>query len=417
MLPVGEEARLARPQAAFGLYVHIPFCEKKCPYCDFNTYAGMTASHQATVDALCAEMRRWARLLGERPVGSVFVGGGTPTVLTASQLEQLFGALHSTFSLSPDCEVTCEANPGTVDREKFRLLRRLGVSRLSLGVQSFQPDELAFLGRIHDVDDVYRAVESARTAGFENINLDFIFGLPHQSVEAWRDTLECAIHLQPQHLSMYSLIVEEETPLHHWVATGKVDAPDEDLAAELYEIAMQRMAAAGYRQYEISNWARSDASVQTQLLPALASRHNLLYWRNEEYLGIGPGAHSHLRMLGEDGAVNSCRWGNRKPVPGYIKRIETDRPVHAFLEAIDAETAMGESMMVGLRLVEAGVDRVLFREHNGIDCVDFFARQLDSLVAEGLIEVLDDRVRLTQHGKMVGNQVFLQFLPDAALAN
>jgi len=412
LLPVAENAQLARPRDAFGVYLHIPFCEKKCPYCDFNTYAGMTASHQTTVDALCSEMRRWQHLLGNRPVSTIFVGGGTPTALTAAQLQQLFATLYATFTILPDCEITCEANPGTVDRDKFRLLRSLGVNRLSLGVQSFQPDELAFLGRIHSVEDVHSAFAAARDAGFENINLDFIFGLPHQSVAGWRETLAQAIALQPEHLSAYSLIVEENTPLHHWVETGRVDAPDEDLAAELYETAMETLATAGYRQYEVSNWAKQDAESAGSLLPSLASRHNLLYWRNAEYLGIGPGAHSHLRLCNAAGKGVSHRWGNRKPVPGYVRRMESGQPVHDFCETIDAATAMAESMIVGLRLVDAGVDRGLFLAHHGVDCVTHFAPQIEALRNEGLLVVSADRVQLTDRGKMVGNQVFLHFLPD-----
>jgi oxygen-independent coproporphyrinogen-3 oxidase len=408
----GEDAQLARPHDPFGIYLHIPFCEKKCPYCDFNTYAGMAASHQATVDALCGEMERWAPLLGKRAVSTIFVGGGTPTVLTGAQLQQLFTALHATFAVLPDCEITCEANPGTVDREKFHLLRTLGVNRLSLGVQSFQPDELTFLGRIHNVEDVRIAYQSARDAGFDNINLDFIFGLPHQSITGWRDTLAQAIALQPEHLSAYSLIVEENTPLHHWVESGRVDAPDEDLAAELYEIAMETLAVAGYRQYEVSNWARRTAAATETLLPSLASQHNLLYWRNAEYLGIGPGAHSHLRLRGAEGESVSHRWGNRKPVPGYVRRVETGQSVQDFCEVIDAATAMAESMMVGLRLVDAGVDRGRFLAHHGVDCVDYFAPQIAALQDEGLLVATPNRVQLTERGKMMGNQVFLRFLPD-----
>lgn len=418
MLPLPDDTHLSFPQTPMGIYLHIPFCEKKCPYCDFNTYAGMSSSHQATVDALCAEMRRWSALLESRPVCSVFVGGGTPTVLAEAQLQQLFAALHANFTILPDCEITSEANPGTVDRAKFGALRSLGVNRLSLGVQSFQPDELTFLGRIHDVADVHRAVASARDAGFDNINLDFIFGLPHQDRTRWRDTLEQALALQPEHLSMYSLIVEENTPLHHWVESGRVDTPDEDLAADLYEIAMARLAQADYAQYEISNWARrADGETHASQLPRLASRHNLLYWQNEEYLGIGPGAHSHLRLRDEDGASSSHRWGNRKPVPGYVRRVETGMPVHDFHERINAATAMGESMMVGLRLVDAGVDRRMFFAHHGVDCVAVYAPQIEELSRDSLIEVLPDRVRLTSRGKMVGNQVFLRFLPDQELPN
>ena len=226
-----------------GLYIHIPFCEHKCPYCDFNTYAGLTDLFGSTVDALVREMEQQHGLLDGRTVQTVFLGGGTPTILSGAELDRLFEGIDANFTIAADAEITSEANPGVVDRAKFAALRALGVNRLSMGVQSFQPDELSFLGRIHDVADVYRAVESARSVGFDNLNLDFIFGLPHQSPSGWRDTLQRATELEPEHLSLYSLIVEPETPLYHWVETGRVDQPDDDEAAALYEEAMAGLAA------------------------------------------------------------------------------------------------------------------------------------------------------------------------------
>lgn len=418
LLPIDADARLAMAETPFSLYLHIPFCEKKCPYCDFNTYAGMQDIHQATVDALCGEMARWKPLLGKRAVQTIFVGGGTPTVLSAAQLEQLVGALHANFDVAPDCEFTSEANPGTVDRAKFGVLRRLGVNRLSLGVQSFDPDELAFLGRIHDVADVYRAVDDARDAGFDNLNLDFIFGLPKQEPEKWERTLDAALAVGTEHLSLYSLIVEENTPLFHWVETGRVEEPDEDLAAQLYERAMDRLGGAGYAHYEISNWARrtanESANRRRQTLPRLASRHNLVYWQNGEYLGIGPGAHSHLRLRDGTGASASHRWGNRKPVPSYVRRVNDNQPLHEFHETLDAPTAMAESMMLGLRLIDDGVSLERFRSLHGATLENVYAPLLAELAGDGLIELLADRVRLTERGKMVGNQIFLRFLPDDA---
>jgi len=405
--------------APLGLYIHIPFCAQKCPYCDFNTYAGLEKHVGTTVEALCQEMRRWQALLAARRVDTIFLGGGTPTLLSGAQLKRLFTAIHANFRVSPTCEITSEANPGTVDRAKFDILYELGVNRLSIGVQSFQPDELAFLGRIHNVDDVVKAFEAARAAGFANINLDFIFGLPEQSLANWRSTLEEALALTPEHLSLYSLIVEPTTPLHHWVATGKVAAPDDDLAATHYEYAMQRLAEAGYVHYEISNWAKTSASgpvdtaVETdQVMPTFACQHNLIYWRNQEYLGIGPGAHSHLWFATPDGTLQRRRWGNRKPVPGYVKRIQQGESVEEFREEIEPREAIGETMMLGLRLLQEGVPRRRFLTVHGIELQALFAKELAQLQAWGMIELDPVRVRLSPQGVLLGNQVFTYFLPD-----
>lgn len=401
------------PDEGLGLYVHIPFCEKKCAYCDFNTYAGLHDRFQETVDALCVEMGRWHSRLKGRTLTSVFVGGGTPTVLATEQLAQLFAAVRANFDLSSTCEISCEANPGAVDRPKFQLLREVGVNRLSLGVQSFQPEDLRFLGRIHDVEDVYVAYNAARSAGFTNINLDFIFGLPGQSLSSWDATLTQALALAPEHLSLYSLIVEENTPLYHWVATGQVAAADEDESAKLYEHAQRRLADAGYLHYEVSNWARHSPGDDLQHTPVHACRHNLLYWRNEEYLGIGPGAHSHLCSTAQDGARRGRRWGNRKPVPSYVRRIMAGEPVEEFAETIDLPLAMGETMMLGLRLVQEGVPLARFRQRHGRDVTEVFAEQLNRFAQAGLLVVDDQRVRLTSRGLLLGNQVFADFLPAA----
>lgn len=392
---------------ALGLYIHIPFCERKCPYCDFNTYAGLEAQFQDLVAALAGEMGRWRESLCERPVSTIFIGGGTPTVLEEAQLAQIFAAIHANFRLVADCEITCEANPGTVDRAKFAALRRLGVNRLSMGVQSFQPQELAFLGRIHDVADVHRAYAAARAAGFDNINLDFIFGLPHQAPEDWESTLDQALELGPEHLSLYSLIVEPNTPLYHWVQVGKVDEPDDDLAADLYEAAMAKLAGAGYLQYEVSNWARGSEGIET---PAYACRHNLIYWRNDDYLGIGPGAHSHLHCA--PGTGGERRWGNRKPVGGYIKRIRGRLPVEEFDEEIDPRLAMGETMMLGLRLLREGVPRRRFAARHGRAVDDIFGAELRQLAERNLLAWDEHRIRLTPEGLLLGNRVFAAFLPD-----
>lgn len=397
-----------------GLYIHIPFCAKKCPYCDFNTYAGLDEYHQALVDALCREMAKQVEIVHGRQIDTIFLGGGTPTILSAPQLTQLFERIHDTFQIAPTAEITCEANPGTVDRDKFEILHTLGVNRLSIGVQSFQAEELAFLGRIHNTTDVIEAFEAARAAGFTNINLDFIFGLPEQSITAWQATLEQAIALAPEHLSLYSLIVEPNTPLFHWVQTGKVADTDDDLAADLYEAAMMRLADAGYIHYEVSNWARPRPldKAMTKSAQPVACEHNLIYWRNQEYLGIGPGAHSHLRHTQLNGLITSQRWNNCKSVPGYIRRLEKDEVIGETVEDIPPRLAMGETMMLGLRLIEEGVPFDRFTAQHGAVLPTVFRQELADLEARGVITVDSANVRLTPRGLLVGNQVFAYFLPD-----
>ena len=282
-------------------------------------------------------------------------------------------------------------------------------------MQSFQPEELRFLGRIHDVDDVHRAVSAARAAGFQNINLDFMFGLPRQSLAAWEETLTRALALAPEHLSLYSLIVEPDTPLHHWVQIGRVEELDEDEAADHYELALALLAQAGYQHYEVSNWARAHPA--DGMMPVFACRHNLVYWRNQPYLGIGPGAHSHMFLPdGKEGAPVERRWGNHKPVPGYVRRMMEEEDVAAFTEVIDTRLSMAETMMLGLRLIEEGVslDHFQRRYHQSLQQV--FATEISRLEAWGVINMDRERIRLSPRGIMVGNQVFSHFMPEEPAA-
>lgn len=410
-----------------GLYIHIPFCEKKCPYCDFNTYAGLDDLYTNTVDAICMELERWKEPLDQRTISTIFLGGGTPTALEIPELAKIFDTVMRTFQIDPQCEITSEVNPGTVDRDKFQGLRALGANRLSIGVQSFQPEELSFLGRIHSVEDVYKAYDAARLAGFDNINLDFMFGLTDQSQQGWQDTLDQAVRLAPEHLSLYSLIVEPHTPLHQWVSSGQVSVPDDDYTGTLYEMAMETLGRSDYLHYEVSNWSKQ---------PAQECQHNLVYWRNQEYLGVGPGAHSCLRLSDErltsglcenvvgggnedrtcdkDHSIPWLRWGNRKPVPSYGQRIRNGESVSAFQEIIDPPTAMGETMMLGLRLTGEGVPYRRFEALHQRDINSVFHTEFEQLLAWDVLELNDERVRLTPKGLMVGNQVFMHFLPKEA---
>lgn len=416
------------------LYVHIPFCAVRCHYCDFNTYAGLERLYAPFTDALVREIALAGAARGRPTVRTIFIGGGTPTVLPPAQLARVLDACRAAFDVWPAAEVTSEANPGTADREHFAALRAMGVNRLSMGVQSFDDAELTWLGRIHGADEAADAYHAARAAGFTNINLDFMFGLPDQSPATWAATLERALALRPEHLSLYSLTVEHGTPLATQVSRGLAPAPDDDLAADLYTLAEDALAAAGYVHYEISNWAQdgrrttddgrttdeglprnprntrkdddgtdsaySASSVVDSRRPSFVCQHNLVYWRHEPYLGFGPGAHSF---------EHDRRWWNVRPVPQYIERMAAGASPERDGETIDRRTAMGEVMMLGLRLLKEGVDDVRFRERFGVPLTDAFGPQIEDLVRRGLLEELPARVRLTKAGRLLGNRVFAEF--------
>jgi oxygen-independent coproporphyrinogen-3 oxidase len=286
-----------------------------------------------------------------------------------------------------------EANPGTVSAEALAGLRRLGVNRLSLGVQSLHDDELELLGRIHTAAEAAEAVSLARAAGLDNLSLDLIYGLPRQPLAAWQADLEQALDLAPDHLSLYALSVEEGTPLAAAVAAGHLPEPDPDLAADMYELAHERLDAAGYVHYEISNWAR----------PGFECRHNLGYWRNEPYLGLGAGAHSYL-----DGRRRAAV---SRPAE-YVRRVLAGESAVDTDEAIGPALEMGETMMMGLRLLDEGVAYDRFRRRFGRDLRRVYAAGLAALERRGLIHLLPDRVRLSPRGRLLGNQVFMEFLPD-----
>ena len=372
-----------------GLYVHIPFCQSRCLYCDFNTYAGLEGLFEGYVRALIQEMA----LVGPARVRTVYIGGGTPTALPLSHLAQILDAVHATFALEKDAEITMEANPGTVDAGTLAHLRERGVNRLSLGVQSFLDDELRLLGRIHTADQAAAAVGAARRAGFENVGLDLIYGLPGQATTAWQFSLDRALALQPQHLSLYALSVEVGTPLAAAIARGHLPAPDPDLAAEMYETATEINAAAGYRHYEISNWARTLGH---------CCHHNLIYWRNEPYLGLGAGAHSWR---------GGRRWANVAAPDEYVARLQQGGTAMDREEKISPELEMGEMMMMGLRLVEEGVPWDRFRRHFDLEARQRFEPQIAELVDLGLLETNGERARLSPRGRLLGNQVFGLFLP------
>lgn len=389
------------------LYFHIPFCVHRCAYCDFNTYARQEALIPAYVDALCNEIRCVAGSAPQRLTAhTIFFGGGTPSLLSAAQFESILKTARDCFDLTPDAEISLEANPGTVTQESLRDLRSLGFNRISLGVQSAHPDELRQLERIHDYFDVIEAVTWARRAGFDNLNLDLIFGLPEQSLDRWQATVKLVLGLRPEHLSLYALTVEHGTPFGRWAQRGLLPVPDPDAAADMYDWAGEALDAVGFEQYEISNWAR----------PARQCRHNLTYWRNQPYLGFGAGAH---------GSASGLRISNVLRIMTYIERLHLDCPIPNYLipnspfplspatvnqTRISMHTEMQETMLTGLRLTREGVSSENFVGRFGVQIWDVFGKEIDELTGLLLLEWVGPVLRLTKRGRLLGNQVFMRFV-------
>jgi oxygen-independent coproporphyrinogen III oxidase len=393
----------------YSLYLHIPFCRKRCSYCDFNTYAGQESWISRYVDALCREIDLVAASAPEPiSVHTIFFGGGTPSLITVPQYQQIFQHLRKNFWVIPEAEISLEANPGTVSPEYLSGLRETAFNRISFGMQSANSEELRLLQRVHNADDAGKAVHWARKAGFNNLNLDLIFGLPGQKLVSWQETVEYALQLGPDHLSLYALTVEPGTLMHNWVTQNKVSAIDDDLAADMYEWSGERLEAAGFKQYEISNWARLDS---TGILRTC--RHNLQYWKNQPYLGFGAGAHGYSK---------GTRTANVNGIPAFVKRCTEGQaggfPVGPALEQaveVNEQDAMQETMMVGLRLTEEGVSRSAFEQRFGQCLEDVFRKEIRRLLNQGLLEWAlpeEDHLRLTRRGRLLGNQVFMQFVGD-----
>lgn len=378
-------------------YVHIPFCRRKCYYCDFNSYAGLEHLFKPYVEALLREISYLACLSGPEAGESLYFGGGTPSLLPPELIQVVVEGLRENFGLLPGAEVTLEANPGTVDRAFLEALLDIGVNRLSLGAQSFNSDELALLGRIHSPEEIEKAFKEAREAGFGNVNLDLIYGLPAQSMDSWRITLEKALELEPEHLSLYALTLEEGVPLAQQIASGELPAPDEDLAAEMYCLAEELLEKAGYEHYEISNWAK----------PGFACWHNIRYWLNLPYLGFGAGAHSFW---------GSMRWHNVLDPKEYIRILSAPEiagypsPVAREVENITLAVEMAETVILGLRLVKEGLSFERFYHRFGVDPRELYGSRIEELVELGLLEIDRERIRLSPRGRLLGNEVFQRFV-------
>lgn len=382
------------PDAPVGLYIHIPFCSHICPYCDFNTYAGQDDRIPAYVDALCRELDARASEIGGRPLATVYLGGGTPSLLTGDQMSTLMRAVSQSFNIAQDAEITMEANPNSLDRDRLTSYLHAGINRLSIGAQTLDRRGLRTLGRQHEANDVVTAVTTARNVGFERLNLDLIFGWPGQSRDSWRRDLESMLSLDrgPDHFSLYSLIIEPGTPFADAAARGILHIPDDDAAADLYDDACAILAGAGWTHYEIANWSKDIDGW---------SRHNAIYWQHGDYLGVGAGAF---------GTVNNRRVMNHLLPDTYIEAVSEDGHAASNVERIDAETATMETMMLGLRLLRDGVDANAFEQRHGVSLETRYGAEIMELINLGLIERHERGIRLSSRGMMIANDVILKFM-------
>jgi len=381
-----ERARSELPLRPLGIYIHIPFCTTRCGYCDFNTYTAAElgsepgTSRAGYIDAAIQELGMAARVLGPDapPVSTIFVGGGTPTVLPPDDLGRLITAVRNHFGLAPDAEVTTESNPESIDFAGLQRLRELGFNRISFGMQSAVPQVLATLDRAHTPGRPLQAVTDARAAGFANISLDLIYGTPGESASDWLESLEAALSAAPQHISAYALIVEDGTRLAARIRRGELPPTDEDDLADKYLIADDQFAAAGYRAYEVSNWSQSVTS---------RCRHNLGYWRSHHWWGVGPGAHSHL---------GGVRWWNLKHPQAYASRLASGQSPAQARELLSAEQRRIERILLELRLSDGLSTSLLTTTEKG---------RLGHLVAQRLAVVEDGMLILTRSGRLLADGV------------
>ncbi len=368
-----------------GLYIHIPFCEKKCGYCDFYSITQIERIDEF-VDALLAEIRLAAPLYRNLSVDTIFFGGGTPTILSTTQIHKIWNQLHQYFDIAPDGEFSIEANPGTLDEQKLKNLRKTGFNRLSMGVQSFQEEDLKFLGRIHTTAEILENFQAARQAGFNNINIDLMTAFPGLSENRFRDTLEKAVSLKPEHISCYTLIFEPKTPFYARMEKGELSPLDDESEAGFYEIANQQLSDSGYQPYEVSNFA-----VDTKR----RCRHNLKYWNHEPCLGFGPSAHSFM---------DNRRWWNFRPLNKYLQSVGEHQIPVAESETLDSDKLEFEYIFLHLRLRE-GVNLLDFQKRFQKNFIQKYSRKLKSFMDDGLLQQIGDQISLTHRGWLLADEV------------
>jgi len=389
------------------IYIHIPFCRKRCGYCDFNTFIGLDHLLEKYVNCVLEEISIFSTLFNsDHFVQTIYFGGGTPTIMPVLFYAKIINTISNHFSMAEIPEISSEANPIELDLGYLSGLHDAGINRLSIGMQSVVKKELEILGRLQHPEDVSQAVLNSKNARFNNINLDLIYGIPTQTLRSFELSVRSAVSLKPQHLSIYGLSLEQSTPLAQKIQKGHIPEVNEDMAGDMYAWIMERMHTMGFRQYEISNWALEDNDIDFRCF------HNLQYWRNRDYLGIGAGAHSF---------IENRRWSNANLIQNYIGSIFKDKCSSEFGHMAIAEhkqlskmDIIKETLMMGLRLTEEGINTEQFTNRFSLKIEDIYFDQIEKLMALGLIEYKTSNkfriLRLTKKGRMLGNQVFLEFI-------
>lgn len=370
-----------------GLYIHIPFCESKCIYCDFYSINDHSTKHEF-IKSLINEIRNESVNLKDKNIDTIFIGGGTPSLLLKPDFEKLFEALYTYLDISNDSEITIEANPGTLDKNKLKEFKKLPINRISFGVQSFIDSDLKFLSRIHNSKQAEDSIKYAQDAGYSNVNLDLIFSIPGQTIDNWAYNLEKAVNLNTQHISAYSLIFEEGTPLYSLLKQNKVKNSNIEIERDMYDYTMDYLKANGFNQYEISNYAK----------PGYECRHNLKYWQHEEYIGFGPSAASYL---------NNYRRINVRDVDRYIDSINHGEKPYDALEFIDEQTSQNEFIMLGMR--SKGINFSEFKNKYKEDFKSKYHYPIEILTKGGLASIEADCIRLTQRGYALCDEILATY--------
>jgi len=372
------------------IYIHIPFCLKKCLYCDFPSFSGCENIYEQYVSTLCNEIRDNACVFSDREIQTVFFGGGTPTVLSSKNIGKIIDSVFDKYDVSSKAEITVEANPETLNYEKLSELKSMYVNRLSIGAQAWQDRLLQKLGRVHDRETFVSAFHAARQAGFKNIGCDLMFSLPTQTMDDWEETLENTLKLSPEHISAYSLIIEDNTPFKKMFESGLISQTDDELDRKMYYLCRQMLADKGYSQYEISNFSK----------PGFESRHNIVYWQTGEYIGFGLGAHSYFE---------GCRFHNTLDMEKYLSSDGSFKKLHEQTEKLSENEKMEEFMFMGLRM-NKGIEKSEFFSRFKCDITDVYEKQLSELFEEKLIAESSGRIFLTPYGMDISNFVFEKFI-------